>query len=747
LKSVSCTLCYSAMHPGRGDNRSACNDRGVRASMRKPLGADQESRGHGRNKREKLIWNLSRSEGKNLPGCSDLAAGKHNRILVIRRQSSNAVSHEEARLDPGVADNVIDFLSTLQQVPKGLGTRGIQHILAKPDVQGRARAVLSSLHDECKKKLHRNDGAKGTGKGESGSSFSCRISRGPALGHSLEWPGRQKQSQNQVFAGVSSLNPHLVSNRVNGSSFSLQQAGMFRERRLCDSRSDMQQPQPNFGWWRRILFGGLAGAAGIRIMSLRYPWLLLSELFSLPCFRRNGHQNPKEILERRNWWRIPAKVATAISSRFCGSLSNSVIAAHLLLLIFELRSMIGSERSTDSRFLTALKDHSQVGRSCCSCLASCGQGGTACVELPSLISRPTETLNRRGDIAHMLVGLVRKGRELKDNTTGVTSEEDIVHLADLIHAALSTPKLSLDKLLHAEPSALTPALEIKNSCGQADSQVFISFVSKDFPEGIELVFPQNTPNSEDGRCIAAATTDPHYQSAQTASTHLIEGDPWVSENSALLKSILLEKCKNGRIHSSKSSVYASEVESEYFFEACSISLPDLEHSEYQQPQELDPSSENFEGWKSTCSDVSSIHGDDHALTQETMECQNSSDLDCLGDQSVEMESAESLQTLHRADTDLNVHPPLHSTTAKCDEKTIPAVTTCDLHHFADHPTCISLREVFYLLITFSASYNRFQYEGLVEDDAYYQALYQDVYRSSLTMRFRQLFVWSAASSF
>lgn len=717
------------MHRGRGDNRSPCHDRGVRAFVRKPFGADQESKGHGRNEREKLNWNLSRSNGKNLPRCSDLAAGKHNRILIVRRQkSSNAVSQEEARLDPGVADNVIAFLSTLQHVPKGLGTRGIQHLLAKPDVQGRARAVLSSLHDECKKKLNRNDGAKGTTKGEAGSSFACRISRGPALSHSLEWPGRQKQSQNQDFTGVFSLNPHLAANRIKGSSFTLQQANMFGESRVWNSRSGMQQRQPNIGWWRRMLFGGLAGAAGIRIMSLKYPWLLLSEIFSLPYFRRNGHQNAKEIVEKRNWWHIPVKVATAISSRFCGSLSNSVVAAHILLLVCELRGMIDSERSADSD-LTALQDRSQLGRRCCSCLALCSEGGT-CIELPNQVSRPAETccvkssgefdqalindkppLIRREDIMHML-GLAREGHEAKDNSSGVTSKEDIVHLAELIHAALSMPKHSLhDKLLHAEPSALTPALDVKNFCGQVDSQVFISFVSRDFPEGIELVFPNNTPNNEDRRCIAAVTTDPQYQSSQIASTHILEGDSRAAVNSAILKSILLGKCKSGSAYSSKPSVYASDVESEYFFEACSMSLPDLDHSEYQQPQEFDSSSENLEGWKGTNSDVSSIHGADHALLQETMAghySQSSSDLACLGDQSMEIQGGESLQTLHRTDTDLNAHP-----------QTIRTVATSAPRYFADHPACIALREVNFLLIAFFDSSNCFQNESLVKYKAYY----------------------------
>ena len=688
------------MHRGGGDDRSPCNERGVRASMRKPLGADQEFRAHGRNKLEKFNWNLSRSKGKNLPGCSDSAAGKHNRIFIIRRQSSNAVSQEEARLDPGVADNVIDFLSTLQQVPKGLGTRGIQLVLAKPDVQGRARAVLSSLHDECKKKLHRNDGPKGTLKGEAGSSFSCRISRGPALSHSLEWPGPLKQSQSQVFAAVSSQ----AANRINGSSFPLQQAGMFGDqRRLWGSRGDMQQRQPHIGWWRRVLFGGLAGAAGMRIMSLKYPWLLLAELCTLPCFRRNGQQNPKEVVERRNWWRVPVKVATAISSRFCGSLSNSVVAAHLLLLIFELRGMMDSERSADSD-LTALKDRTQVDRRGCNCVELSRPTETCCVNSSGDQAWINDELllNRREDITHMLVSLARKGREVKDNSAGVTSKEDIVHLAELIHAALSMPKHSRDRLLHAEPLTLTPALEAKNSCGQVDSQVFISFVSKDFPEGIELIFPQNIPYNED-RCIAALTTDSHYQNAQTASTQFTEGDSRASENSALLKSILLEKCKRGSIYSSKSSVYASDVESEYFFEACSMSLPDLEHSEYQQPQELDPSSENFERLKINHSDASSSHGDDHALTQGTMDGlygQNSSDLDCLGHQSVEIQSGESLETLHIADTDQFIDPHLLSRTTKCDEETIPTIATSALHHFADHPTCISRREVSCLLITF-----------------------------------------------
>lgn len=713
-------MCESTMRRGRGDNGSSCNGRGVRAPVKKLLDAHQESRAHGWNKREKHNWNLSRNKGKNLAGSSDLAAGKHKGILIIRRQSPNEVSQEEARLDPGVADNVIAFLSTLQQVPRGLGTRGIQHILSKPDVQGRARAVLSSLHDECKMKLQRNGSARGTMKSEPASSFSCRISRGPTLSHSLEWPGRYKQLQNQVLAGVASPNPHLPANRVN---FPLQQVDVSGEPRLWGRRSDMQQRQPN-GWWRRTLFGTLAGAASIRIMSLKYPWLLLSELFSLPCFRRNGHQNPKELMERRNWWHLPVKVATAISSRFCSSLSNSVVAANLLLLVFELRSMIDSERSADSG-LTALKDPTQAGPRCCRCLASGNQDGTG-VEHSSL-PRPSKTccvkscgeldqsligtttlelegghhsyvqlpLNLREDITRMLV-LAREGREVKDNLPCVKSKEDIVHLAELIHAALSMPKHSLGELLHAEPPALTPKLEVKNSCGQVDSQVFISFVSNDFPEGIELVFPQHTPNHEDRRCIAAVITDPYYQSSQLPSTHFVEGHLQASENSALLKSILMEKCKSGVINSSKSSVYASDVESEYFFEACSTSLPDLEHSEYGQTQELDPSLENFEGWRNTHSDALSVHGDDHSFMPETMagQCsQNSFDFDCLGDQAVKIQSGGESLILNRADTDLNVHPPLLSSTVACEEKIIPSVSTCAPLHFADHPTCISLREV------------------------------------------------------
>lgn len=105
-------------------------------------------------------------------------------------------------------------------------------------------------------------------------------------------------------------------------------------------------------------------------------------------------------------------------------------------------------------------------------------------------------------------------------------------------------------------------------------------MSNDILEGIELVFPQRIPNNEDSSCIEVVTTDPHNQSSQLASRHFVEGHPQASENSALLKSILMEKCKNDLVSSSKSTVYGLDVESGYFFEACSMSLPDLEHSEH-----------------------------------------------------------------------------------------------------------------------------------------------------------------------
>lgn len=630
------------MHRGRDANGR---------SVEKPSVAHQECRAPGWRVRGN--WNLFRRRGKNSTESTGVAEGKQGGILIIRRQCPN---EEEARLDQVVADSVIGFVSNLPQVPKGLGIRGIRRTLAKPNDQGGANALLS---DE----LQRND-TRSSVKVESGSS--CRISRGPALSHSSEWPGRYKLIQAQ----------DLVGNRVN---FPLQQVDEFGESRVWGQGNDINQLQPN-GWWRRRFLGALAGAVGIRIMSLKYPWLLLSELFSLPCFRLN--QNLEESEGRRHWWNLPVKVATAISSRFCSSISNSFIAANLLLLIFELRGMGNMERLAHSG-LPALKNSTHVGCKCSRCLGCCNQDVTG-VEHPSLQIRSKTgngvldqslissthlelkegehsyvqlPLNLREDSTRILV-LPRKGCELKDI---LKCKEDIVHLAELIHVALSMPKHSRGELSQSELQSLTPQSAVRNFSGQVDPQVFISFVSNDTSEEIQLVFPQHTS---------------------------VERHPRASENSAILKSILMDKCKNGLI---KSSVCASDAGSESFFEACAMSLPDLEHPGCEQTQELESSSE---GWRSSYSDASSVDGFDQSYQAETVGqcCQNSSGLDISSDRGALVHSDEESLTDNRPDTDPNAHPPPVGSTPECDEQIISPVLASAPLHFADHPACVSLRE-------------------------------------------------------
>ncbi|XP_024374818.1 uncharacterized protein [Physcomitrium patens] len=689
------------MHRGRSRNHSHCHDRSNRESLKKSLGVDEECGAQGTNKPWKLTWNLSLGRGKNSAVSSNLAVGKHKRIVIIREQSANVVAQEEARLDLKDVNNVIAFLSTLQQVPNCLGTKSLHNVLAKPDIQGRARAVLSTLHNECKKQLKRNDSAKGTMESELGSSFSCKVSRGPTLNHSLEWPGRHNQLQKQICLGISSLNPNLAANGVDFSSFLLLEGDETGEPRAWERRNDMQQRQPS-GWWRRTLLGSLAGAVVLRIMFFRFPWLLLPHLFTLPCFRRSSRPTHKKIMERKNWWHLPGKLITTVSIRFCGSLSNSVVAANLLLLIFELRNMIDSGRLADVD-LTMLQGRFQRGRGCCSCASSCNQGGSN-IE-PSGFSRPCGTcclnscgaldqaviddklpLNWKEGIGH-LIDLAQKGRDVRDKSAVLTSREDIVHLAELIHAALSMPKDCFDKLLHAQLRAPAPSLELKT-----DFEVEKGFVTIETEDVID-----QKADSEDTNLRGelsnpmVVVTNPGCQNTLTDSSNSIEGHPEETENSALLRSILLGKHKT-YLHSFKSSACPSDVESECFFET-SMSLPDLENLGYQQVYELDTNSDKSENWRSAHSDASTIDVDEHVLAQEPNAGHCHQGSDCLDDQSVViLNREESFQTINSEDSVSKCQPHSLSTTAECGAAMILSDPSSDCHHFSDHPTCISLRE-------------------------------------------------------
>ena len=149
-------MCQSTMQRGRAEEQ---HDGHVVCESGEAILADGQGPRIYNNKPEKLPWTLSQKKGKNSLVTANLISGNNTRRVIIRKWNSTVIS-KEPRLDPRVADNVFAFLSMLHELPCGLDTRGLEHVLSKPDVQVRARNVLSSLHEECKNKLQRKLAAR-----------------------------------------------------------------------------------------------------------------------------------------------------------------------------------------------------------------------------------------------------------------------------------------------------------------------------------------------------------------------------------------------------------------------------------------------------------------------------------------------------------------------------------------------------------------------------------------------------------
>lgn len=710
-----------------------------------------------RKKPEKLPWNFSQNRVKNSLACTKVIPEKEKRV-VVRKWDSSFVP-KGPRLDLSVTDNVFSFLALLQQVPGGLGTKGLEGLLSKPDVQGRACNVLTSLHEECKKKLQQNEDADNRKKNLSGGVLSCRISRG-IFSRTLEWPNH-KHVRSQ--ASGNSLNAlHFPGNRTD-ASYSHLDTLRPRDRRIF-SRWRHREVHPQ-GRWGRTLLSSLAGAAGLKMLSPKLHWLLL-ELAALPWLR---HPEDKEATERtsflgRRWWHLPVKVAMAVSSRFCGSLSNSFIAAHILLLVLELR---GKQPELPVSNLVMVKDQADGGR-CRSCCTNADQGayefsfvkgdakflagqrqehlknilkdqlrGTSCETC--FVNAYTEALRAEvddlpWDWTEEIVQLI-KSAQTRDSTERKTkgpSEEEILQLTDVFHKTFSTPIASRQpttepslaseegslieyeerssfecetpdcsnvqhqraanggcgsrgylrhsksdgslncaypsrrQILETSGSSVPPlsvccnqdergdavhgrdnahygsrSFNERSYCSvppsQQDMDISISFVSEEFPHGIELVFPLSNSTDQErnleaghtagllnqreeamtaGKIDKPATLDKDdliapkmdgaepVQYAQTPTDFVAwqrlqhqmvlrntDSDVEVQmvtdmrplDSSALVRSILMDNYKT-----SHSSAYASDFEgSEYYFEACSMSLPDLDCSAEQLYCELD----------------------------------------------------------------------------------------------------------------------------------------------------------------
>lgn len=677
-------MCQSTMQRGRAQPQ---HDGHVACESGEAILADrQEPRIHNNIKPEKLPWNLSQKKGRNSLVSANLTSGNNTRRVIIKKWNSTVTS-KEPRLDPGVADNVFAFISMLHDLPRGLDTRGLERVLSKPDVQGRAQNVLSSLHEECKKKLSCSEENRGEEESVAGI-LSCRISRGIS-NKALEWSGHKQVPNRGAGNALQALK------FADSSTYSYHDEVDPTAPRLFSRwrRRDVQQ-HPRGRWFRTVL-SNLAGVAGFKMLSPKLRWLLPT-LANLPWVRnfnvKKGTGNP--ISRRRQWWQLPVKVVMAVSSRFCDSLSNSLIAAHLLLLVLELRGKREIEGPLLDR--TMLQDPAH-GSPSCSGGASFHQPGQGyqlsngqmgdewqcrfCEKCCQNAHKEAIQVNDvdlpwdwKQEIVQLIALTQREGEV--DCKTSVPSKERIAHLAKLIHATLSPPtscsstptedqasaptevnaasesEVRKDTAVlakhgieswnrdpnsdgpnllnevcpkkghlrhsksdgslrclasrrrsfgasHASVSSLQnlELVTLQNITGESpccindccaphdllhgteapnervgctippregDPEVSISFVSKDFPEGIELVFSLQADNHD-----ALRTPIP------------VEAHPTHIDNSALLQSILLEKYKSS-FYTPESSVYGSEADdSENFLEACSISLPDLDPSEEQ----------------------------------------------------------------------------------------------------------------------------------------------------------------------
>jgi len=582
----------------------------------------------------------------------------------------------------------------------------------------------------------------------------------------------------------------------------------------------------------------LAGVASFKMLSPKVRWLLPT-LANLPWVRnlnvKKGAGNP--ISRGRQWWQLPVKVVMAVSSRFCDSLSNSLIAAHLLLLVLELRG----KREIEGPLLdlTMLQDTTH-GSPSCSSRASFHQPGQGyqrsngqmgdewqcrfCEKCCQNAHKEAIQLNDvdlpwdwKQEIVQLIALTQREGEV--DCKTSVPSKERIAHLAKLIHATLSPPKscsntatedqalapeevnsalkseerkdsamlakhgidaqdrdpssdgpksvnevspkqghlrhsksegnlrclasrrhsfgashASVSSLQNLElvtlqnitgespccindccaPNDLRHGSEAPNkrvgcttSPGEGDPKVSISFVSKDFPEGIELVFSLQ------------ADTHNALRSPIPVEDHLKHID-----NSALLKSILLEKYKSSS-YKLASSVDGSETDdSDNFLEACSISLPDLEPSEehhvcdmegFQDSRRLFEESEDEDVWMEIqqgnafesaneigedvsvswpkhghiecgTNHVACIENCDKQVVSTTNEFEQSAHASSPCNHTLDIEGLErvgnpstEVSSIGKEELVLNKEVPCVSSSNTCVQ-------------FVDHPTCISMRK-------------------------------------------------------
>jgi len=313
-----------------------------------------------RRKPEKLLWNFPQNRGRN-----SLAVAKVQEKKILVRKCISSFMENKPQLDLVVADNVFAFLAMLQKVPGGVGTRSFEDVSPTPKVPGHASADLSSVHEECRSNIQTLEEGDGDTPMETDSkmghsvetALSCTTSEGDP-NHSLDC------SLDSQTVEIASKILHDPSNQINAVCSHLKSIASRGPNSVSQiQKSDSQQR----GRWCRTILSSLAGAVGLKMLSPKTHWPLL-EFVIFPWLRLPLEKESRErapILRGRRWWHLPAKVAMAFSSQFCGPLSNPLAAAHVLLLILELRGKQQERLAAENQL---------QGAFCKTCLLKLDQG-------------------------------------------------------------------------------------------------------------------------------------------------------------------------------------------------------------------------------------------------------------------------------------------------------------------------------------------------------------------------------------
>ncbi|CAK9257458.1 unnamed protein product [Sphagnum jensenii] len=663
-----------------------------------------------RRKPEKLLWNFPQNRGRN-----SLAVAKVQEKKILVRKCISSFMENKPQLDLVVADNVFAFLAMLQKVPGGAGTRSFEDVSPTPKVQGHASADLSSVHEECRSNIQTLEEGDADTPMETDSkmghsvetALSCTTSEGDP-NHSLDC------SLDSQTVEIASKILHDPSNQINAVCSHLKSIASRGPNSVSQmQKSDSQQR----GRWCRTILSSLAGAVGLKMLSPRTHWPLL-EFVIFPWLRLPLEKESRErapILRGRRWWHLPAKVAMAFSSQFCGPLSNPLAAAHVLLLILELRGKqqerLAAENQLQGAFCkTCLLKLDQVmhqfalskggdkkvqpGWQQKHASAAHHAGGSQGLRCDTCFEKAyEEALQSDQDLPWdwteeiaQLIACSQNAGTTGCRTTVVPAGEDISPSTVSFNEALDSP----GNMLSCSSSSSSLSIEDPSNKGHFWSSSCGSLSTED---------PSENAISCTSSCGSFSTED----SPQGVEPASFENKENALGNQLLLESMLPEKSDMGV----NSPPCTTDSDDESFFEASTMSLPDLEFSEERL---LEAGTHHEIELNQLCSSRTADLDDCQDLSISTLLAGGDEYTDILKTMQIFSEQ-EAVRAVSESDTSLQdqILPCAEATLGEdaccsgtgdlsppvlllSDSKAVLQSENGVFCPHADHPTCISLRE-------------------------------------------------------